>query len=158
MVLKEFLNDENNFLELPFYQSINFFISPKPILAMILMTLNDHWLKYEFPSFLTGKLSDFLGLYFTPLFLLALFITSARFCKIKITPSIFQRWALFFIILCDVIFILIKISPKSAEIYLQVIEVFFTRGAVIQDPWDLLALLISPLSFRQAHVGVDSHR
>ena len=158
MVQKEYLKNEKPYLELPYYQSINFFIAPKPILAMILMTLNDHWLKYEFPSFLTGKLSDFLGLYFTPLFLLAIFITGARFCKIKITQTIFQRWALFFIILCDVIFILIKISPKSAEIYLQVIDVFFTNGAVIQDPWDLLALLISPLSFRQALVGVDNHR
>jgi hypothetical protein len=38
---------------------IAFFIHPIPLLAVATMALNDHWLKQRFPSWVTGKLSDF---------------------------------------------------------------------------------------------------
>jgi hypothetical protein len=44
-------------------------IAPLPLAAVALLVLNDHWLKAAAPGVLTGKLSDFAGLAFFPLFL-----------------------------------------------------------------------------------------
>ncbi|HSO31586.1 MAG TPA: hypothetical protein VLT33_03690 [Labilithrix sp.] len=40
-----------------------------PLLAVALLIVNDHVLKHQFPGFVTGKLSDFAGLFFFPLLL-----------------------------------------------------------------------------------------
>lgn len=45
---------------------------PATLLSIGLLLANDHWLKASFPSWWTGKLSDFAGLFFFP-FLLAPF-------------------------------------------------------------------------------------
>jgi hypothetical protein len=44
-------------------------IAPLPLAAVALLVVNDHWLKAVAPGVLTGKLSDFAGLAFFPLFL-----------------------------------------------------------------------------------------
>ena len=46
---------------------------PLSLGAVALLLLNDHVLKQAFPSILTGKLSDFAGLFFFP-FLLAVLV------------------------------------------------------------------------------------
>src|SRR5690606_8292496 len=43
-------------------------LHPAPLAAIGLLLLNDHWLKAAFPGSITGKLSDFAGLAFFPLF------------------------------------------------------------------------------------------
>jgi hypothetical protein len=47
-------------------------VHPVPIAAIALLVLNDHWAKYAFPGFVTGKLSDVAGMVFFPLLLQAL--------------------------------------------------------------------------------------
>src|SRR5262245_18604951 len=44
------------------------------IAALVLLALNDHWLKHSgaLPGWLTGKLSDFAGLYVAPVLLATL--------------------------------------------------------------------------------------
>ncbi len=42
--------------------------SPGFILGLALLLLNDHWWKYEFHNIVTGKLSDFAGLFIFPMF------------------------------------------------------------------------------------------
>ena len=44
-------------------------VHPFSLFAIVLMGLNDHTFKYAYPSYLTGKLSDFMGLVFFPLLL-----------------------------------------------------------------------------------------
>ncbi|MFZ5551639.1 MAG: hypothetical protein ACOZCO_00880 [Bacteroidota bacterium] len=50
-------------------------VFPRPLFtgALLLLLLNDHYLKYAFPGFLTGKLSDVAGLFVFHLFLLHFF-------------------------------------------------------------------------------------
>lgn len=50
---------------------------PLTLASIALLLINDHWLKAAAPSFFTGKLSDFAGLFFFP-FLLAALLGSAR--------------------------------------------------------------------------------
>lgn len=42
---------------------------PGAVLAVVVLLANDHWGKAAFPGLVTGKLSDFAGLAFFPLFL-----------------------------------------------------------------------------------------
>lgn len=46
-------------------------LHPGALVAVGVLVLNDHFLKAAFPGFVTGKLSDFAGLAFFPLFLQA---------------------------------------------------------------------------------------
>jgi hypothetical protein len=46
-------------------------VHPVPLVAMLVLALNDHWAKAAFPGLVTGKVSDFAGLAFFPLLLQA---------------------------------------------------------------------------------------
>lgn len=46
--------------------------APDALLALVVLVVNDHWAKAVFDSYLTGKLSDFSGLYFFPILLVGL--------------------------------------------------------------------------------------
>ncbi|MBL8046484.1 MAG: hypothetical protein JNL09_08085 [Anaerolineales bacterium] len=59
------------------YLSLRALRHPLTLLSIALLLLNDHWLKAAAPSVLTGKLSDFAGLFFFP-FLLAALLGTAR--------------------------------------------------------------------------------
>lgn len=50
---------------------------PFTLASIAILLINDHWLKTATPSALTGKLSDFAGLFFFP-FLLAALLSAAR--------------------------------------------------------------------------------
>ena len=68
-------------------------LHPLCLLSVFLLGLNDHYLKWEHPSYLTGKLSDFAGLVFFPLLLeyglknrtASVFITGIVFTLVKTT-------------------------------------------------------------------------
>ncbi|MDP6933021.1 MAG: hypothetical protein QGG40_08885, partial [Myxococcota bacterium] len=42
-------------------------LHPAPLLALVVLVVNDHWGKGHLPAVLSGKLSDFAGLLFFPL-------------------------------------------------------------------------------------------
>src|SRR5882757_8978914 len=46
--------------------------------GLLLLALNDHYLKNHYPNWLTGKLSDFTGLLIFPMFLAFLFPQQAK--------------------------------------------------------------------------------
>ncbi len=48
------------------------FFSPWSLFAVALFALNNHWLKWEFHNWITGKLSDFMACFFIPLLFSAL--------------------------------------------------------------------------------------
>ncbi len=57
-------------------------LHPACVVAVAVLVLNDHWFKHAFHGPITGKLSDFAGLVFFPLFLQAAWevgTTRARF-------------------------------------------------------------------------------
>jgi len=84
-------------------RNYNILVSWLFILGLLLLLLNDHILKYTFPSILTGKLSDFAGLFIFPMFLTFLFpykkkavylITFLGFIywKLPLTDSFIYSW------------------------------------------------------------------
>jgi hypothetical protein len=99
------------------------------IIGLILLTLNDHYLKSVYHNYTTGKLSDFSGLLILPLFL----------------TYVFPRVANTAAMLSGIFFIFWK-SPFSEPL----IEVYNTFALIpiyrVVDYSDLIALSILPFS------------
>lgn len=125
---------------------IRFFIRPLPLGAVAIMALNDHYLKYAYGGFITGKLSDFCGVFYFPIFLLAVLISFDEIFK-------FKRFHLGFtttisaIIFTDFLMLLIKLSPSSAK----EIEIFFRtylfQIQIVPDPSDLISFAMNPITY-----------
>ncbi|MCF1193122.1 hypothetical protein LRR18_16155 [Mangrovimonas sp. AS39] len=100
------------------------------LISVSLLLVNDFYLKYQFHNYLTGKLSDFVGLFAFPYFVSLLFKS-----KVKTTY-----------ILTGILFIFWKSSSSQFAIdFLNNIGIGINR---VVDYSDLIALLILPLSYR----------
>ena len=111
-------------------QSQRILLSPLFLLGLIVLLLNDFYLKAQFNNFLTGKLSDFAGLFIFPLFFAA-FFPKRKLLIYFLTGFLFVFWK----------------SPFSqSEIDLWNSISLFNLGRVI-DYTDLLAVLVLPLSY-----------
>ncbi len=127
---------------------ISFFVHPIPALAVAILALNDHFLKGYLGNWLTGKLSDFAGLFFFPLFAVVIYILLGklfgrewRLTKVNILIAI---------VVTDLIFVAIKVSPEAAAFYISAHRLLGVNSAVTQDISDLLALSISPFTYAHA--------
>lgn len=99
--------------------------------ALLVLLFNDHILKEEFGGLVTGKLSDFCGLFIFPFFWSALF------------PR--QKVAIY--LLSGLLFILWKTSLSTTSIGFinQILGTTFSR---VVDLSDLIALLVLPISYK----------
>lgn len=113
------------------------FFSPWALGAVVLLVLNDHFFKAWFHNPLTGKLSDFAGCFFLPLFVDAVLERTGRLsATARITLGVALTLALF---------VPIKTSVVAADVVARALEVLahpFGGGAmhVVADPTDLLAV------------------
>ena len=113
--------------------------------AVIILILNDNHFKYTHPGIVTGKLSDFAGLFFTPLFLVALVGLVMNY---MIRPNGPRYWIsatkmIVAIVVTNSIFVLVKVYEPANTFY------NFSMGAIgypsnlRMDVTDLVALTIS---------------
>ncbi len=119
------------------------FLRPAPLLAVALLAVNDHWLKGAglLPPWLTGKISDFAGLFFFPLFLSALVgLLTRRGPNPRRLAVCAGITALLFTVL--------QLSGLFGTVYLQVHRAIapFWNFQVTPDPTDLLALPMCALA------------
>jgi hypothetical protein len=123
---------------------------------VLLLVLNDHFLKTRFPGFVTGKLSDLAGLAFFPLLLQAVWELGQHALGRPWKPS--RRALAVSVATTGVVFSLVKLWPPASEAYRWVwgllqwpvaALVRAVRGeelpgwfavALVRDPTDLLAL------------------
>lgn len=108
---------------------IDILSSPPFLIGLTVLLLNDLILKYEFTNTLTGKLSDFAGLFIFPLFFSAIFpkYTKAIY---GLTIAIFGYW--------------------NTSLSQGLIDYFNYSGIHIGrtiDPTDFLAFAILPISY-----------
>lgn len=125
---------------------INFFTQPFPLSAIALMAVNDHVLKYKFPGFITGKLSDFCGIFYFPIFLVALVLTADELFELKIF-RLNKISAVSAIVVTDFLLLLVKLSPVSARIIEKYFEMYLFPIQLMQDPTDLFALMVNPFTY-----------
>ena len=105
-------------------------LSTSFILGLIILIVNDHYLKPEFPGIITGKLSDFAGLYIFPLFFSVFFPDKKKLIYIS-TFIFFIYWKL----------------PQS-DVFIE----FWNNYAIFKigrtvDYTDYIALSILPISY-----------
>ena len=117
---------------------------PFSLLSIALLLLNDHVLKATVPSWLTGKLSDFAGLFFFPILLTTLLAFPLE--RLRLAP---RRIMVASCAITATWFSLIKTVPFANE----VTELFATRllglpAQIIRDPTDLFALPMIALAWR----------
>jgi hypothetical protein len=110
------------------------------------MFLNDSYLKYKFPGLVTGKLSDFLGVFYFPLLLCLLFLVLHRFIDKSSNIKFSVGLLILAVALTDVIFISVKLSPAGNLLVTHFLELF-VPSRIIMDPTDLVALLMNPITF-----------
>lgn len=133
-----------------FWKAFHSLVHPLAVMAIILLLLNDHWLRYAHPSWLTGKLGDFAWLVFAP------FITALLFAWVIPQgwkqPSRFVGWLSIGFI--GIWFATAKTIPFVHELTTQTLyAIVGWEGQLRLDVTDLLtlpALLLSAYIWRQA--------
>jgi len=110
---------------------------PASLLSIGLLLLNDHVLKVVGPSWLTGKLSDFAGLFFFP-FVLAVLL-SLLLDPLRVPPRRIARVAFG---LTAAWFALIKTAPPLNALTTNLASRLVGSAAqIVLDPTDLIALV-----------------
>lgn len=116
---------------------------PLSLFAIVILLVNDHILKVVMPSSLTGKLSDFAGLFFFPFLLAGLLglvgeslgASSRRIARIAL--GLTALW-----------FAGIKTIPALNTFTAEVAEVFLGHPTFyVLDPTDLLSLVVLPFAW-----------
>lgn len=132
-------------------------LHPVPLIAIALLLLNDHVLKAAYPgSWWPGKLSDFAGLAFFPLFLQALWEAGAELVRRPWSPS--RRVLVTGAVVTALLFSLVQVWPPASEAYRAAFgTVYWPVGAarglltgaglpgwapasLVADPWDMVAV------------------
>ncbi len=111
---------------------------PFILLSIFILLINDHVLKIYFPSVLTGKLSDFAGLFFFPILLSVILHFVVK--PFQILSRNIALASFFFTV---IFFSLIKTDPFFNDF----IEELFSIQ-IIRDPSDLMALIMLPLAWK----------
>lgn len=146
-------------------------LHPLAIASAAALVINDHWLKHSWPSAVTGKLSDFVGLILFPLLLASL----AEFFRRLIRRDIVAASdAIVFPTICGLGFIIVKCTALGNEAYAWSVGIFrwpyqaFTAALhndampgvqpilVARDATDLLALLVLPLPYILIRARLDN--
>ncbi len=132
------------------------FRHPLIISSILILLLNDHVLKHLSPSWFTGKLSDFSGLFFFP-FLVALFLFELiRHLRIFDNFNS-NQWLLIGFGICAILFSTLKTVPFINHFAINSLGVLLqTPVQIILDPTDLVALgMFLPAWFLWNHIQTD---
>lgn len=116
-------------------------VHPIPLAAVVLLIVNDHVWKggRALPAWMTGKISDFAGLFFFPVLLTVLVEHGWRSRGAAVSR---RRIAWSSVVLTGVVFAALKSVPALAALASAVI------GPVVCDPTDLVALGALAFSLR----------
>ena len=119
-------------------KSLSLLAHPLSITAMMVLFINDHFLRIYYPSWITGKLGDFAWLYFSPLALAVVlsFILPRRLKENSLTIILISIG-----LICG-IFLLGKTSVQVNAWMKEGIGLLLRRPVSLhRDPTDLIALL-----------------
>jgi len=113
------------------------FFSVGPLVAVAVLAINDAWLKPTFHNALTGKLSDFAGCYFLPLYVSALLsLVTEWSLRVRVAVGAMITIALF---------VSVSLSPSAARSVCDLLELIgrplgLGPQWIASDPTDLIAL------------------
>jgi hypothetical protein len=120
------------------------FLHPAPLLALVALAVNDHWLKGSglVGAWATGKISDFAGALFFPLLSTALVDVALYLSRAPVDFTL-RRWKLgAAIALTGAVMMAIELSQPAADRFAAALRAIgFSRSASTADPTDLAALV-----------------
>lgn len=127
-------------------------VQPLPLLALAVLAVNDHVLKGAnvLPDWLTGKLSDFAGLFFFPLLCTALVDTASALVRAPWDPTLRLWKAAAACVATGVGFAATELSPAAAHAYAAVVTAIGIPSRSTADPTDLVALVMLPAAYAVA--------
>lgn len=107
------------------------------VVALVTLLANDHVLKGSgwLPGWVTGKLSDFAGLYVAALLLAVLARAHSRWSRALCCLAVGAGFSA------------INLWPGAAELYTTVLQVIGIRARVWLDPTDLVALPVLAVAY-----------
>ncbi|MCW7491163.1 hypothetical protein ND861_00710 [Leptospira sp. 2 VSF19] len=108
------------------------------LLAIVIWILNDAIFKSQFHNFVTGKISDIIGLFFTPLMLTALALYFCNFKKYNVSESKILFVSMFFVAL---MFILLNLNQKTNDLLTNKLW-FFIPSKGTADQTDMYCLIV----------------
>ena len=119
--------------------SLRCLIHPATLFSIALLLLNDHLFKAIAPSWLTGKISDFAGLFFFPFLLVVLLSVILgpwrRLSSTAVGSAAFATTAIWFA--------LAKATPLGHALTVQAISALLGHQIAVElDPTDLIALAV----------------
>jgi hypothetical protein len=141
----------------------DFLLRPVPIVAGLLLVLNDHFLKGRFGDAITGKLSDAAGLVFIPLLMLSIveLVRAARHARWHIT---FRDLAASVVVVGGAL-VAAKLSPSIAHAFggVGALARFpftgrFDAVTITHDPTDLWTLPALAIAWFQGAVVIRRRR
>ncbi len=133
-------------------------LHPAALTALALVILNDRVFKARYPGVITGKLSDFAGLVYFPLFVVAC-LEGLRWLVRRRTWELTSRAVLMAVIVVGVVFALIKTWHPAGDLYRPAIGIVLWpvlaagdlirggqlpglhRVSLVEDRTDLVALV-----------------
>lgn len=104
-------------------------LTPLFLLGLSTLLLNDFVLKYEYPNVLTGKLSDFAGLFIFPIFFSAIYPKNTKFIY-GLTIVIFCYW-----------------NSELSDGLLTILNNSGINVGRTIDPTDFIAFVVLPFSY-----------
>jgi len=127
-------------------------VQPLPLAALALLALNDHVLKGAgiLPEWVTGKLSDFAGLFFFPLLLTAIVDTALALTRAPWDPTLRLWKAALACIATGAGFAATELSPAAAARYAALVTQLGIPSRSTADPTDLVALVMLPAAYAVA--------
>jgi hypothetical protein len=123
--------------------SLTALASPLSLVAIAVILINDHVLKQLWPSPMTGKLSDFAGLYFAP-YVVLVAIFAMPFGAFRRRP--FAVACVAYLAIATA-FAALKLSETTAAPLLALASGLGLPVVITVDPSDLTALCTLPLSY-----------
>jgi len=130
---------------------LNELLAPVPLWALLVLGLNDWWLKSSrAPSWLTGKLSDFAGIFVFPLVATAAFdlLLWAAWRLGAPVDYTLRRWKLAVAIALTAIgFAILKLWPDGSDLLVRAMRVVAPRTRVELDATDVMALATLPVTW-----------
>lgn len=130
----------------------DYLLSPVFLTSLGILLVNDFLLKPNYPSPLSGILSDLAGMVFFPIF----FVAVVEFLAVLLPGRPFARPRWFWIATAVIAFLLVvvKFTDVGQEMYRALVAPLMNTpiagltiggGGAVSDPWDLLALFLAPI-------------
>jgi hypothetical protein len=123
-------------------------LHPYSLIALIVLIANDRYLKAHWPGFLSGKLSDFSGMFLFPVFL---FATWSLFGLRRSRGAVLGA-----IVVSDFVFVAVKTWPLATDAYLYLLASLGLPSHLVRDWTDLSALLMNAPAYLHLRSFVNS--